>query len=335
MIGPRLQQPVGNIAYLTGKRGNPLQVPKFGLGYALLLHYSGVMTFVQPAGAAAPALTGGGPWDLAQSTFLTVNGLSYDTQLSGYGQMVETILSTRAPISATAPIPGANAGTQAVTTNENWSWDTILQLATSERDSRTPVGLLNFQNQSVSAYLNTQWATPADILTLPNNTTATFVGGVEARLVAMEAPTTTAAYKAIAPWLAKLHTWEEQPATLQAGTSAPVIQLPVGQVYSRIAILLRYSGSPDLTNQSGLDNIDLNYGGFHQVDDSAASLQFAASSRYFGHLPGDVYLIDMSNNLPNEVLDARNIPQLNLKLNFATAPANTSVNLLLERYRDA
>ena len=335
MIGPRLQQPIGNVAFTSGRRGNPLQVPKFGLGYQILLHYSGVMTFSQPAGAAAPSLTGGGPWNLAQSTFLTVNGLSYDAQLSGYGQMVETILATRSALNATAPVPAANGGTQTVVTDENWSWDVLLQLATSEQDHDAPVGLLNFQNQSVQAYLNVQWASESDILKLPNSTTATFVGGVEARLVAMEAPTTTKGYKAIAPWLAQLHTWEEVPAVIQAGVAKPRIQLPVGQVYSRIAVQLRYNGSPDLTNASGLENIDLNYGGFHQIDDSAASLQFAAAGRYHGNLPADVYLLDMSRNLPNELLDARNLPQLNLDLQFSAAPANSSVTLLLERYRNA
>ena len=335
MLGPRLQQPLGSIDYISGRRGNPLQVAKFGLGYALLLHVSGTMAFSQPAGVAAPTFQGGGPWNLISNLFLTVNGLQYDASMSGYALMVQTILAGRTAVNATAPLPAANGGTVAVNTNETWSWDVLLQLATSERDHNLPVGLLNFQNQAVQAYLNVQWSSEADILSLPGATTATFTGSIYARLVAQEAPTNAAGYKAIAPLLAQLHTWEEVPAVLSSGTAKPRILLPVGETYSRIAILQRYGGSPDLTNAAGLENIDLNYGGFHQIDQSAQSLQFAGQQRYNNHLPGDVYLIDMSQNLPSEVLHAETLPQLNLDLQYSAAPATTAISLLLERYRPA
>ena len=336
MKGPRILQQAGNIPYVSGRQGNPLQLPKFGLAYALDLHVSGTMSITQPAGAGAPTFQAGGPWNLLQQHLMTVNGLSFNSVMSGRGLYLASLLARRGmAVPYTAPLPPANGGTQPVTTPEAWTWNVTLPIATSERDHNSPVGLINLQNQAVTAYTRAIWATEATILNLPNASTASFTGSVEERLVLMEAPTTEAEFRAIQPLLGNLHVWEEQPAVIAAGTAAPRILLPVGDVYQRIAVLLSYQGSPDLTNQSGLQTLRLSYGGFYQVDDSAQSIQYRANGRYDGNLPGDCYLLDFSTDLPNELLDATRLPQLNLDLIFAAAPANTTVSLLLERYRQA
>lgn len=335
MNGPRVLMAAGNIAFTSGKRGQLLPIPKVGLGYAALLHVSGTMQFVQPAGAAAPSFTAGGPWNLLQLAQMSVNGLAYNCQISGRGLMIATALTNRAAVPYTAPIPGANSGTSSVTTNEAWSWNVTLPIATSERDHTDPVGLVNFQNQAVTAYMSAQWASESTILNLPNSQTASFTGSVEVREVLFDAPGSAAELNAILPLLTQLHTWEEVPAVIASGTANPRILLPVGEIYSRIVVMVSYNGAPDLSNQAGLNEIRLSYGQVYPIDDSAQSIQYMANQYYYGNIPGDCYLLDFSRNLPSEVLDATTLPQLNLDLIFDSAPANTTVTLLLERYKPA
>ena len=325
-VGDRMLDNQGYVTYRSGAAGQPLPLEKNGLLSMLVLHVTGTMAVTIPAAGPAPTLTALGPYGLIQSAVLQAGGGGAVDSASGYGlKILELAKHPAYTATYTAPLPGANAGTQAATTNEDWDFYITVPITVDERDL---TGLLLLQNSAAAVYLKLQFGAETAAISLPANGTAAFTGSVSVDAVSFEVGAVTPAD------LAQLHVVEEIPFSLNSAGAKTRLHLPVGDVYQQILVMGYNNGQPDTTNAIGLSELDLNFGGYHKSVGSAELQAFLSNLYDRGNLPGGVWNFNFMRNRPFEYLDATNMPQLNLDLTFSAAPPSTAELILVtERLR--
>lgn len=313
----------GSIAYQAGRTGNPLPLLKSGLAARAVVNVNGSWQFNQPADAAAPTFTGGGPWNLAKSVSTIIGGGGYVNRASGLSLYTRELFAHPAfTDNSSYPLPPA-AGAGGATPVEDWNLNLELPWVMSEDDL---TGLLLLQSQNQQVNVEVTWAQASDIMNLPNGTTATFTGtaSVDTELFAL--PANQASW----PNLSVLHTVEDYQYALSS--TKQLINPPVGDVYTRIFVMPWTNGAPDTTNALGLTEITLEYGQYRQFTLSTNTQGFLNRLRDRGNEGGGVYVIDLTKDAPRDYLDTSNMSQMNLWLYFdAAPPAGSYAVILLER----
>lgn len=325
-VGPELTFPEGVVNYVVGL-ATPLQLLKQGVRSWLDLETTGTLNYTQAAGAAAVTGNALFPWGMIESAVLQIGGNgAFDQTLGGHGMYVRQLHSHPAfTPTFSAPLPGANAGTQPATGTEAWDWRQRLSISFSERDLH---GLLFMESQSATAYLNLRFRAASDVLNLSAGSTATFSGQVNVTGYGFGLGSLDKTDLSIA------HIQEEIPAALTSGATYQQIPLHVGDIVQRIFLMSYVNGLPDTTNQVQLSEVELQIGASRPQVWTAQELQYSNQVRDRSNLPNGVWVIDWTNGGGTQYKDWRRQPQAWLNLRFTSGvPAGSQIMLIYELQR--
>jgi hypothetical protein len=328
-VGAEFTQPFGNINYVAGL-ATPLELLKVGALAYLDLDFYLTLNYTQAAGAAAWTAQPGFPWTILQQSKLQVgNRGAFDSAVSGYGILNRELFQHPAYQAAfTAPLPAANAGTQAVSGTLNWTWKQRLPITWDEADLR---GLLYMASQSANAYLIAQFAPLANVVTIPNCSSGTLSGQLSVTGYGYDLGDLTPADFTLA------HVLMEVPVALQQGVTTQQVPLIVGEVVQRIFLQAYVNGSPDTTGQIALSTVEIQMGIERPQRWAADELAFSNQLRDRANLPNGVWVLNWANPGAGgrQYHDWRRLPQAFLNLSFSSGvPANAQLYLLYEFQRD-
>lgn len=332
-VGAELVQQHGTInGPLAGGLATPLELLKSGLLAYLDLETTATIQVVQPASAGAVTNNTLGPWDIVQSAQLRVGGSpAFDQSLGGYAMNAALLydhpaLATSGAAFLSDPLPGANSGTQAVTTNESWAVRHRMAVSVDENDLTGMVML----ESSGAAYLTLRYRPPSDFLTLPNSSTATYT--------ALQTVVTGYGYEVGQVTVGDLsfaHIREQTPFALNEGIVSTQIPLQVGIILQQLLIVPTISNAPDQSAQIDFSTWQLQLGAYRPRtwNDTDLLVANAVADRADG-VPAGTRVLNFKRNRPYGYQDWRNIPQALLNVTFGTSvPANAGLWLVYEYLR--
>ena len=324
-----------SIAYVSGARGQPAKLQNGGALVDLLLSVDGTMTFVQPAGAAAPTLNPEMPGAFFSNVHLQFpNGLD-PVQASGFGLDLWRTVAYRAAGSkvstASLPLPPANSGTSSVTTNEPWHLSAMVPVAITYEDL---VGLINTDSDKVNISLSATFNPESSMLDLPSGTTASFSG-----TVTIQSERFTLPDPRLATWppFNVIHQLVQQQVSI-TGTLTTVEIVP-GYDILRFILWLENNDALDTGDSLGLTSggsIELltNVGETQQLWNPKI-LRARNAEAYGGALPGGAYVLDFTPNYPAEVLRSYEYSAVKLQVKTTAAPTQpAAVKLVVEQLVD-
>lgn len=314
------------IAYVAGQMGPPMPLLKRGVLSYIDLHVNGTLAGNQAAGAAAMTFNGFGPWGLIGQAQIDVGAnTKFNASVGGYDLMVRELYRHPAYTATySAPLPGANGGTQAVPYSEPWSWRQRLPITVDENDL-TGLILLARQDAETTVLLN--WRDVTSILNVPAGSTAAFTG--QANIEAYGYGTG----KLQPADLALAHVLLQVPVTIPA-QSEVMVPLLLNRQLQALYMIPYVGGVPDTTGQIQVAKVTLQHGDRRPEVFSAGALQFGDQLHARGNVPPGVLVLDRMRNRPTQYLDLFNVNQAFITLDFSAAPpAGSTFNFLYEYLR--
>lgn len=321
---------IGQVAVpQNGGQSTPLTLPDVRLGVYVDLEVSVTLSVVQAAGSAAPTLYNRGPWNFVQSLDVTVAGIDDPVEgLNGFDLQLISAIQTRSFTTTSAfPLPGANAGTTAVTTNENW---TLYYRAPLALSYAWPKAMIALQNRSLVTQVAPVFSAAGSVVNLPAGDTASWTNGqVSVYLSTLDLPANPKALPASVG--TEVHQWLYLPWAL-SGAKKVNVDIPTGAGirYLRLVGYNLNNGDADQANALGLANVNL----VRQVSDlqqvwTYGGLREDNAREYRQALPGGAWAIDGMAAYPRDTIDASALTSLQAQLQFTgaapTQPAEVHV----------
>jgi hypothetical protein len=315
-----------NLTWAAGAKPAPVPVihANYLADYELHVQLSGTIDQVASE-SQAPAVAANGLGALFEEVRLVYSGQDNPVQVAGRWLPVRQQVEVHAfADTAKVSLPAQNTTTAAVT--GNWSIDAILRVPValslrSKPGDWSPRGLVMVQDDAVSVYLYLICGQLTDFLSVDSSDTINLTSGtIQVRQNALTIPEDPYS----APDLSELHTMQTITHNLLAGTRT---QVPIltGDVYTRFgfAVVLA-SGQVDATNSAGLKGVTIQYSGGYRKDDtlSPEEIRYRQATRDGVAVPAGFYVFDWADRWPRQVVNAADITDFRLVLNFSAAPAS-------------